>query len=340
MPSLTELLAETEALVTEHETTVRTVKEKIAELRKNKDLFELWSANRVKRMETIKGIKNPYESLSVGEDLSAETLAGLTESGLLSYEMADQIKKMDELIARLGSVQFPTDEIRKKKETLINTRAKLCANLNTELYLRRNEFEERRKRIREKTLNVYNKRTGRFGQTIHTLENDETVKEALQKEALKREILAHLQSVESRLKTAMDNLARALQVESVDKGLTKTMELKGKDRGIHVYNLRADLVPLVRSGAIGSASDVAPWKTKSGNKYLSSLRFLNNPATARKIKELGDEELTSRVQKARDLHEALSLILGREQEITLKDAKGAEIKKEKSSFWRAMDEKK
>ncbi len=339
-PDLENLLAETADLVANHETRVSEVESKVKELRDAMAKLELWRDKRTSRLEAINKIANPFDGLNSGNRFSPELLEKLTTVRVITAEKASQLQKLYELIDKLSEIKNPTEELKDRLAKLESVEKELSAKINGDLASAGAAFEERRRFVREKKiLDHCNKRTGLYGQKVKTLESDPLVKEKMEKDAFTAEVRRSVQSIATRLKIALDNLAKALGDENFSDRLMKTLDLEGNAQRMHVYNLQADLTSAVRSGAIANPGNVVPWKSKTGRKYLEIMRSLTNRELMQKVKATGDEDLMKRMDNIFDTEDCLRRVFGREYDGMGTDRNGKPVKKQKSEFWRAFEQK-
>lgn len=341
LPDLTALIEQTKEMVEKHEqvnseeigTRVDQLRTAIAKLVYLKDI-------RAKRIDRIKGIKNPYAALSITEELTEELRNEYVRLGLLTREESGQLAKIEVLLDAIEKIKKPTAEIKQRQLELVEAESRLLSIISIGIQFAKTAFEDRRDRVWNRTLDHYNKRAGITGQLIHDLKSDPLVAERFEAEETLNLAIRNLASATDRQKYAIENLSKAMKSDRVKTVLLGIFDSSGKEQRQHVYRLRSDLVKAVKDGRISDPAQVAPWRTKTGKKYESVIAALKDRKFLDKLREVASAEMMETLQDVVDIDTALRILYGRETEGMGFDKNRKRIKKQKSEFWKAFEQKK
>ncbi len=340
VPDLSTLIEQTEEMVVKHEQlNGEEIAEKVNELRVAISRLDYLKNIRTKRVDRIKKIKNPYAGLNVVEELSEELKNELVRLELLTPEESEQLVKIEGLLDKLEKMKNPTAKIKQRQLDLLEAESRMLSRLSVKIALLKTAFEDRRDRVLNKSLNLCNKRAGVIGQFIQKLKSDPMVVEKFETEETLTKALGNLTSATDRQSYAIDNLSQAMNSDKVRDVLLGLFDSSGKEQRQHIYRLRADLVKAVKDERILDPSQVAPWKTKTGKKYESLIDSFKDRNFLDKLRAVAPVEMMEALQDVVDIDSAMRVLYGRESDGTGYDKNRKRIKKNKSQFWRAFEQK-
>ncbi len=338
LPDLSSLIEQTEKMVEKHEQfNSEEIGTRVNQLRTAISRLVYLKDTRAKRIERIKGIKNPYAGLSITEELNDELRNEYVRLGLLTPEESGQLAKIEELLDAIEKIKKPTAEIKQRQLDLVEAESRLLSIISIGMQFAKTAFEDRRDRVWNRALNHYNKRAGITGQVIRNLKSDPLVAERYEAEETLDLATRNLASATDRQSYVIENLSEAMDSDRVKDVLLGIFDSSGKEQRQHIYRLRADLVKAVKDGRISDPSQVAPWRTKTGKKYETVIAALKDRNFLDKLREVAPVEMMETLQEALDIDTALRILYGRETEGMGYDKNRKRIIKEKSNFWKAFE---
>ncbi len=341
LPDLSALIEQTEEMVEKHEqVNSEEISTRVNQLRTAISRSVYLKDTRTKRIDRIKGIKNPFAGLSAVEDLTDERRNEFVRLGLLTPEESGQLAKIEELLDAIEKIKKPTAEIKQRQLELVEAESRLISIISIGIQFAKTAFEDRRDRVWNRTLNHYNKRAGITGQVIRNLKSDPLVVERYEAEEILDLATRNLASATDRQNYSIDNLSKAMKSDRVKTVLLGIFDSSGKEQRQHIYRLRSDLVKAVKDGRITDPAQVAPWRTKTGKKYETVIAALKDRNFLDKLREVAPVEMMETLQEVVDIDTALRILYGRETDGMGYDKNRKRIKKQKSKFWKAFEQKK
>jgi CHASE3 domain sensor protein len=271
-----------------------------------------------KRQEALEQIQNielilesrlrKVENFNPLKDLTPDDYEGLVQEGIIDVAYAERLKKLDELISQLESVEFPTLEAKAKLEELASVRRAIREKIESQIEQRQEEIAERREELRNKILEHYGKRIKELEKIVAEIESNPQVIERLQTMAEKeykefqegiekeRQRIIHeatrcIQSLSARHARVINRIGEILDDEKfINKLMNILWDRDEKKLKIELNKIRNVLIKSIIEGEgkkqIKDPAEVVPWKIRSTSiRYIDAMNFL----LSREVEEILEE---------------------------------------------------
>ncbi len=244
-------------------------------------------ASRLKRVENynpLKGLKpNDYERL--------------VQEEMINAPYAERLKKLDGVIAKLESLDYPSADAKAELDKLSEVRSAFRDKLESQIQERQQELATRCEEVKNKALEHYAKRVEELEQTIAEIESNPRVVERLQtmaeqerrtfeakiekeRKALMQEAARYIQSLGARHGNAFKRLGELLGNEKVGEELIKTLGEKDERKQRGAFDrVRTRLMNSVIDGEgekqLKDPKEIVPWKVgPTSIQYGDAMNFL------------------------------------------------------------------
>jgi hypothetical protein len=334
------------------------------------------SLDRLQDVEIIRESRlQRVENFNPLKDLKPSDYERLVQEDIIDAPYAELLKKLDGVIAKFESLDYPSADERAKLEELLEARNTVNEKLESQIEERQQEIATRREEVKNKVLEHYGARVEELERTIAEIESNPRVMERLRTIAEKEmqavfakreaEKKAFEAKVEQDRKAIIQEANRCVQSLSArhDNAFKRLGELLGNEKiadelvsvlGEEDVRKRQGAFDRIRSRLMASIIDgegekqlkepkeIVPWKAaQTSIRYggaIDFLRFHETEKALRAAADVGDKQ-AQRLLEQRDQiisgNEAIRRLVG-PQWVT--DHKTNE--KRMSAFWAAFETRK
>lgn len=335
-----------------------------AESEKEIDEMIKQRAESLKRLQGIDLIKESrlkrIENYNPLQNLQASDYERLVQEKIIDLSYADRLKKLDNVIAKLETIDYPSADVKSELEKLYLVRNAFREKIENQITERQEILAAKREKIKNKILEHYSNRIKKLEEIIASIEADPRLTERLkiirekeQQEAQARiekewekifqECGRYIQSLEARHQNVFKRLIELTENEKIVDELLQALDeediQKKKDE---FYKTRKILIDAIIYGEgakqIKEPKEIVPWKiSPTSIPYREAIKFLLDPEIEKILQtasSAGKEQaikLLERRNKIVKENEMIRFLVGREWFI---DPKTNE--KKMGKFWMAF----
>ena len=310
--------------------------------------LELIRESRLQKVENF----NPYLNLTIND------YKRLTEEGIIDVGLADNLKKMEEIIKTLRDVKYPSIEVKDRLNILVETRNNLNDQIDSQIKQKQEETEARREEVRNKVVETYSQKIEVLEKSLKEIESDPRVAERVKnmKDLDRKKLEIKLAEERQKIILEASRFIQSLTARN-ENSIKRIGEIIGDKNVENFFNLNDDKeireeANKIRSAIISSIiegegerqlkepREIVPWKIPSSVDYIQAIHFLNTTETKIALlteSEFGDkkaEKLLEQREKILNHQAIIKHLVGPQWE---KNSKNAPVL---GTFWAAFDTRK
>jgi len=318
-------------------------------IEKRKELLEKLQNVDVIRGQRLRRVEN-YNPLI---DLTSADYERLASEKIVDAAGAERLKKLDEVIAKLDSLEYSTADSVAELERLTQLRSLFQKKLDSQIEKRQQEIAERREAVKSKLLDHYARKIEAMEGAIAEIEANPRVIGKFnaiaeqERRELEEEIEKLLlstsqftQALSTRHAKAFERLGEITGNEGIVQDLLKALkEEYGRKRQNTIDGVRSCLIKSVIEAEgeqqLKKPKEVVPWEVHSSTipytEAMNSLRYRGNREALKAAADDGNEQAERRLKECEQIlneNRALSELFGRQR---IKDRKTG--KKCLGAFW-------
>ncbi len=181
MPSVKDLdvlLEQSEDIVTVAVMSEEKIDEMIKQRQESFDQFNISEINRESRIQKVDNY-NPLKELKPSD------YEQLVQEEMIDKEYADRLKKLDNIITKLESLDYPSVEVKTELEKLLEFRNTFREKLESQIQQKQEEVVVHQEDLKNRLFEHYAGRMEKFKRTIEEIESNPRVLERLRMMATK-----------------------------------------------------------------------------------------------------------------------------------------------------------
>lgn len=275
------------------------------------------SLERLRDVDTIRESRlQKVENYNPLGDLESSDYERLVKEEMIDPEYADRMKKLDAVISKLESLDYPSVDAKAELDKLSEIRNTFREKIESQIEERQQEIAARREEVKSKVLEHYAKRVEELERTIMEIESNPRVLERLQtmaeeerrafeakiekeRQAILQEAARYIQSLGSRHGNAFKRLGEIVGDEKIGEALVQVMtEGDLKKQQSTFDSVRSRLINAIIDGEgkkqLKNPAEIVPWRGGSTTiRYGDAIDFLRFHGTKQALQvaaETGNEQ--------------------------------------------------
>jgi len=322
----------------------------------------------LERLQNVDAIREQRlqrtEKFNPLKDLIPADYDRLVQEGMIDTDYAKRLKKLDAVIAKLESLDYPTADAVAELERLTQVRNSFRERIESQIEEKQQELSERRENIKNKVLEHYEKRAEELEEIIAEIESNPRVIERLhamaeqerkefeekieqERKKLLVEAARFIQSLSVRHANAFNRLGEITGNEKIAEDLLKALEEEDKRKQRSIFDkVRNSIIESIIDGEgkqqLKEPKEIVPWEVRSTSiPYIDAMDTLRYSGTTEALQvaaDAGNEQakhLLEQREKILGENEVLRKLVGRKW---ITDRKTG--KKYLGAFWSAFETRK
>ncbi len=332
--------------------------------------------DRLQNVETIRESRlQRVENFNPLKDLKPNDYERLVQEGMIDAPYAERLKKIDDVIAKLEALDYPSADAKAELEKLSEVRNAFREKLESQIEERQQEIAARREEVKNKVLEHYGARVEELERTIAEIESNPRVMERLQiiaekemqavfakreaekkafeakieqdRKAIIQEANRCIQSLSARHSNAFKRLGELLGNEKIADELFSVLGKENARKQQSAFDrVRSRLINAIIDGEgekqLKDPKEIVPWKVaQTSIRYVDAINFLRFHETEKALRaaaDAGDKQAQKLLEQRDQIikgNEVIRRLVG-PQWIT--DRKTNE--RRMSAFWAAFETRK
>ncbi len=301
---LDEILEESNQLATVASLSEGEIDEIIEKRQESLDKFHECELIREQRLRTIEQY-NPLKNLTSSD------YKQLVEEGMIDSEYAERLEKVDDVIAKLEALSYPTSETVEKLEELGKLRNSFRENLDSQIEQKRQEISQRQEEIKNKILEHYKESAEKFKKIIIEIEDNPRVIDRLriiakkmmkesedkieqERQKLLSEATRFIRSLSTRHANSFKRLSEITGDEDIESELLQALNEQGSKQQSTFDKVRSRIIKSIiegeGEGQVKDAKELVPWTIYSTSiPYVEAMNTISYHDTIQALKAAADD---------------------------------------------------
>lgn len=329
--------------------------------------------NRLQNVELIRESRlQKVENFNPLGDLNPSDYERLIQEGIIDASYAKRLQKIDEVIAKFETLEYPSADVKAQLEKLSEIRNSFREKLEDQIAERQQELTARREEVKNKVLEHYAKRAKELEKTIIEIESNPRIVEQLQamakkemhadfakrevekkafkakieqeRKAIIQEATRYIQSLSARHNNAFKRLGKLLENEKIEEELLTVLnEGDAKKQQSTFDRARSKLINAIIDGEgekqLKEPKEIVPWKIGPTTiQYKEAIYFLRFHETEKALQiaaDAGDQQAQKLFEQRKQIingNEIIRQLVG-PQWVTDRKTN----KKKMGAFWAAFE---